>query len=58
MVEQTETELRLLRDRAVATNNWYSPDRKYCAIVGADGRLILMINGAHVYLYPFEGEGQ
>ena len=55
MTEQTETELRILRDKAIANNTWYSRDHTTCAFLAADGRLYLIINGAPTYLFTYDG---
>ena len=37
-------------------HSWYSPDRKVSASIGADGRLLVLVNGGPLYLYPFPVE--
>ncbi len=37
-------------------HSWYSPDRKIMASVGHDGRLLVIVNGGPLYLYPFAHE--
>ena len=45
----------MTRDEAIANNNWYSPDLKVMGFVGAEGQLVVVINGAMQYLKPFGG---
>ena len=46
----------MTRDEAIANNNWYSPDLKVMGFVGAEGQLVVVIDGAMQYLFPHTPE--
>lgn len=44
---------------AIANNSWYSPDLKFAAFLGADGRLCVIVDGYCLqYLYPNMPDGR